>query len=370
MKWPLLAAALSTLLTAAFWTAVIHRQGSSLPSHSPLAAGQPRKSERPSPPPQPDPRIASWVRASLSIGEARDAAVAEMLASLHDPADRTTALDAFIQACRQQAKFDRAPFRPVLIDLLENPDPHLRALALQALYGLPADPADLPRFLKLADDAASEVREAVVLPLTRLAKRDLTGVHGDAILKILEATDKPSPNITVPLHYSEFSPALERRIAFLARDTIHSNDPDLTPHSLRRALTTQRIKGEICVDFLLEALDSRSIYDVVSDAAKTLAASAQRRTEQGLVAPGLGLEKKIADRALRAICDDRKSEWFLRSMRECLDGFGTLEHAEGLEEIAAYPAIGPREKAEVLEIASRIRDRLAGHSLPPLPTEP
>lgn len=144
-----------------------------------------------------------------------------------------------------------------------------------------------------------------------------------------------------------FSPELERKLVEFARAERQPDDENLPYYAVYSCLSTQNNKGPACVDLLIERLVDADSYNVGGRAAWGLAYGVQ---------PGLGLETKIADAAIKVWRN--RSDGYLRSeLLKCMSQYGGESHAAVLEEIAAAPAMGAEQKKQLTDLAAVLRQR-------------
>lgn len=198
-------------------------------------------------------KSASWRHALLQLGNkaARDAALEEIAAALagNDPAAKVAALEVLHTA--NQIEFDRAKFRQLVLPLLGDAAPKVRAGAIGALLVVSPDPEDLGRVLAMVDDGTPEVRRALPYVIKQLAKGDLTGVASGPIMKLIdELPPEEARPFLSSLWGSKYSPELEEKLVGLP-----AASPRITAYDVMYySLSTQQNKGEKTVDTLIACL--------------------------------------------------------------------------------------------------------------------
>jgi hypothetical protein len=213
------------------------------------------------------------------------------------------------------AKFERDPFRPLVLPLLTSDDARIKTLALGCVPALNGTADDLGLIIRLAEDPSSEVRAQVGSALISLGQ----GEHGDqvipALTKLLQDSDKKVIERTLRSMWGQYSsPAFDALLIRLSRDPQHHG------HAIYHALSTMRSKSIPVCRRLIEELDESNWNDSgraawgltygVVDEAKSL-------VEQGLLA---ALPEETNDytrnqafRALRRVATER-SRAYLKSV--------------------------------------------------------
>jgi hypothetical protein len=277
---------------------------------------------------------APWIAALRQLDDdaLRARTLDEVRAALgdDDPVRVEAALSAFLSA--HDVRFDRAPFRPFVTDLLAATDPGIRASALWALVTLPPDPGDLDLVLPFADDPAPEVRRSAFHAIIRRCGGTLDGAAADAALRIL------SDETLIDAALSSFgvrraSAAVERRLLELYR---------------------QQERSDLVLRFGLRAIDEPSdeVFEVLIEAA---------------LRPG-----RQQETALDAICGPRRRARWDRSAQVLLEllerggnayllqklhYIGDSRHAERLERMIAAGRFESDDKKQAETIAASLRKR-------------
>lgn len=294
-------------------------------------------------------RVAEWTKAVMQIDDAgmKQRALDEMRTAMAASDDKE--VFAALAAYRGVGgvEFDRSQFRPAIIALLSHGDPVMRRTALGFVATLPADEGDIARVTAMAGDADYGVRKGVVASLFWLTKGDLTGDSGKTVLGILQKAETPSRSLIDTMWGAKFSPELEQKLVEFARAERQPDDEELPYYAVYSCLSTQNNKGPACVDLLLERLADPDSYNVGGRAAWGLAYGVQ---------PGLGLETKIADTALK-VWRNRSDGYLRRELLKCVERYGDTSHAAVIDEIAAAPAMGAEQKKQLTDLAARLRQR-------------
>jgi hypothetical protein len=83
------------------------------------------------------------------------------------------------------------------------------------------------------------------------------------------------------------------------------------------------------------------------------------------VQPGLGLEKTIADAAIK-VWRNRSDGYLRGELLKCISTYGDASHADLLDEVAAAPAMGAEQQKKLTELAAGLR--LHHPNMPPATT--
>lgn len=294
-------------------------------------------------------RVSEWTKAVLQIDDAamKQEALDEMRAAMGSSDDKEVFAALAAYRLVSSVEFDRSLFRPAIVGLLSHADPVTRRTALGLIAALPPDEGDIARVTAMAGDADYGVRKGVVASLFWLNKRDLTGESGKTVLGILQKAEAPTRSLIDTMWGARFSPELERQIVEFARSERQSDDEELPYYAVYSCLSTQANKGPACVDLLLERLTDADSLNVGSRAAWGLANSVQS---------GLGLETKIADTAIKVLCN-RRDEGLREELLKCVERYGDASHATVLDEMATAPAMGAEQKKQLTDLAALLRQR-------------
>ncbi|UCD52046.1 MAG: HEAT repeat domain-containing protein [Phycisphaerales bacterium] len=129
--------------------------------------------------------------------------LAAMLAESASDADKQKGLATLRSALT--AKFDRAPFRDLVLPLLASDDAQVRALALQCLPGLEATADDLPVLIPLAQDASAQVRERVGGALIQLGKGERGEIVIPALMQLLKDEESKVVEQTIRSMWGQYA---------------------------------------------------------------------------------------------------------------------------------------------------------------------
>jgi len=294
-------------------------------------------------------RVEKWTKEISQINDAalKQRALDEMRKAMSSSDDKDVFSALATYRSVGNVEFDRVVFRPSIEGLLSHKDPELRKMALGFIAALPPDPGDLARVTAMANDTDYGVRKGVVASLFWLTKGDLTGDAGKTVLGILDRAETPSRSLIDTMWGAQFSPELEKKLVEFARATSQPDDEQLAYYAVYSCLSTQRNKGPECVDLLLERLLDKDSYNVGGRAAWGLGYGVQ---------PGLGLEKKIADTAIK-VWQNRTDSYLRDGLMKCVKSYGDESHAAAVEEIASAPAMGEQQKKELTDLAAQLRGR-------------
>ena len=294
-------------------------------------------------------RIEAWTKAVMQIDDAamKQKALDEMRAAMTSSDDKEAFAALAAYRGVGSVEFDRTAFRPAILGLLSHRDPVTRRTALGFVATLPLDDGDIARVTAMAGDADYGVRKGVVASLFWLTKGDLTGDAGNTVLGILNNAELPSRSLIDTMWGAKFSPELERKLVEFARAARQPDDEELPYYAVYSCLSTQNNKGPACVDLLLERLVDADSYNVGGRAAWGLAYGVQ---------PGLGLETKIADAAIK-VWRNRRDGNLRSELLKCVSQYGGESHAAALDEIAAAPAMGAEQKKQLTNLAAVLRQR-------------
>lgn len=215
------------------------------------------------------------------------------------------------------AKFDRAPFLPLVKPLLKSEDHVVRTLAVGCLPGVGATADDLPLVAALTEDPSPQVRMQLASALIALGNRE----HGDqvipALTKLLQDDDEKVVQRSIRSMWGQYStPEFDEFLVKLSRDPRHHYI------TIYHCLSTMQSKSVPVCRRLVEELDEpnwnnsgRAAWGLtygVTDAAKSL-------VEEGLL-KALPEEtnqytREQEFRALRGVATE-KSRDYLKSLLE------------------------------------------------------
>lgn len=148
------------------------------------------------------------------------------------------------------AKFDRAPFRPVVLGLLKSDSPEVRALAVRCLPGMGATAAELGQVVPLADDPAAQVRMNVGGALVAIAQGKDEETVVPALMKLLEDSEPAVVERTIRTMWGQYStPEFDKLLVELAEQ------PRYHHNVIYFCLSTMRRKSVAVCRRLVEELD-------------------------------------------------------------------------------------------------------------------
>lgn len=193
-------------------------------------------------------------RKDKALREKSLAGLREMLSSESSNADKGSALATLRSALT--AKFDRTPFRPLVLALLKSEVAEIRTLALQCLPGLEATASDLDHVIPLVEDPSAEVRRHVGSALIQLGKGDEAKKVIPALMKLLEDEDYKIIERTLRSMWGQYSsPEFDALLIKLSRNPRHRG------HAIYHCLSTMRHKSATVCHRLVEELDEPNWND-------------------------------------------------------------------------------------------------------------
>ena len=149
------------------------------------------------------------------------------------------------------AKFDRAPFRALVLPLLQSEDESVRTSAVSCLSGLEPTLDDLPQVAALAEDASPEVRKAAGQALIQIGKGKRPEIVVPALTRLLADEDKEVTVAVIRGMWGQYStPEFDELLIKL------SNDPEFRGITLYHALSTMPKKSPAVCKRLVEELDN------------------------------------------------------------------------------------------------------------------
>jgi len=239
----------------------------------------------------------------------------EMLSPESSNRNKGTALATLRSALT--AKFDRKPFRPLVIPLLKSENPEIRMRALQCFPALEATTQDLDLIIPLVEDSSSQVRQQVGGALISIGDGREKEKVIPALMKLLKDEEYKVVERTLRSMWGQYSsPEFDALLIELSRNPQHRG------HVIYHCLSTMRTKSPEVCRRLIEELDEPNwndsgraawglTYGVVEEA-KSL-------VEEGLL-KALPEEthsytRKQEFRALRRVVTE-KSRSFLKSVVE------------------------------------------------------
>jgi hypothetical protein len=147
------------------------------------------------------------------------------------------------------AKFDRRPFRDLVVPLLQAKDPDLRVLALRCLPGLDAASGDLALVLPLVADPAVEVREEVGPALILIGQGKESEKVIPALTTLLRDPERSIVQRTLRSMWGQYSsPEFDELLIQLTKDREHHGP------AIYNALSTMRRKSPAVCRRLVEEL--------------------------------------------------------------------------------------------------------------------
>jgi len=172
----------------------------------------------------------------------------EMLSPESSDVEKRSALATLCSSL--SAKFDRDPFRLLVLPLLKSEDEEIRMLALRCLPGFGTTSRDLALIIPLADDASPRVRMNVALALIQLGKGDEKEKVVPALMKLLQDKDTNVVERTIRSMWGQYSsPEFNEQLIELSRHTrYHGN-------TIYFCLSTMRNKSVAVCRRLVEELD-------------------------------------------------------------------------------------------------------------------
>ena len=148
------------------------------------------------------------------------------------------------------AKFDRQPFRELVLPLLQAQDPDLRALALRCLPRLDATTDDLARVLPLAQDPAPQVRMEIGMALISIGQGKEKEKVIPALTTLLQDPDRSIVEPTLRSMWGQYSsPEFDELLIQVAK-----RDRECHGWVIYHALSTMRSKSLAVCRRLVEEL--------------------------------------------------------------------------------------------------------------------
>jgi HEAT repeat protein len=208
--------------------------------------------------------------------ELRDAALGKLQAQLApDRSDNVKAFALRTLSAVLTAKFDRQPFRPLVLPLLGSQNHMVRLLALNCMGGLEIEPGDLPAVAALADDPSIHVRSQLASVLAYGGNGRAPEVVAPALLKLFSDAESSVVESSLRSTWGQYAtPELVKRLIELSRDPRHHCA------AIYHGLSTIKQKSKPVCERLVEELDdpdwnnsSRAAWGLsfgVPDGAKSL----------------------------------------------------------------------------------------------------
>ena len=239
----------------------------------------------------------------------------EMLSPDSSVADKKSALATLRSSL--SAKFDRDPFRFLVLPLLKSEDEEIRMLALRCLPGLGATSQVLSLVIPMADDASARVRMNAAGALIQLAKGEEKQKVVPALMKLLQDDDPDVVEQSIRSMWGQYcSPEFDRQLIELSRD------PRYHHNVIYFGLSTMRSKSVAVCRRLVEELDDpdwnnsgRAAWGLtygVTDEAKSVVEEGLLRALPEEMNP---YTRRQEFRALRQVTTE-KSRAYLRSVAD------------------------------------------------------
>jgi len=173
----------------------------------------------------------------------------DMLSDESSDADKSLALATLGPALT--AKFDRAPFKALVLKRLKSRDAQIRALALSCLPGLGASASDLDSVIPLAEDPSPQVRMGVGAALIQLGKGEQKDKVIPVLMKLLkDKEDQKVIDRTIVSMWGQYSsPDFDALLIELSRN------PSYHHNAIYYCLSTMRTKSLAVCRRLVEVLD-------------------------------------------------------------------------------------------------------------------
>ncbi|MEM7391214.1 MAG: HEAT repeat domain-containing protein [Verrucomicrobiota bacterium] len=148
------------------------------------------------------------------------------------------------------AKFDRQPFRPLILPLLKSEDEVVRTLAASSLAGLNPVKEDLKRVVGLVEDASPMVREQMGNVIIHLGRGEQAELAIPALSTLLRDSDTKVVVKTLRAMWGQYaSPEFDALLIEL------SNDPRYHGYTMYHALSTMKTKSVAVCRRLVQELD-------------------------------------------------------------------------------------------------------------------
>lgn len=187
-------------------------------------------------------------RKDKSLREKSLAKLREMLSPESSNRDKGTALATLRSALT--AKFDRQPFRPLVVPLLKSEDAGIRMRALQCLPALKATVQDLELIVPLAEDRSPQVRMEVGGALIHIGNGQEKEKVIPALMKLLKDEEYKVIERTLRSMWGQYSsPEFDALLIELSRDPRHRG------HVIYHCLSTMQTKSPEVCRRLIEELD-------------------------------------------------------------------------------------------------------------------
>lgn len=190
-------------------------------------------------------------------------ALAKEILQRDDPAHRAEALEKVREllagesaaqglralAAALAAKFDREPFRPLVMPLLKAEDAVTREMAVRVLPGLEPTGEDLTQVLAMVEDPSARVRGSVGGAIIQIAQGKQAERVIPALTKLLEDSDPKVIEDTLRSMWGQYSsPEFDERLIEL------SHEPEHHGSAIYFALSTMKSKSPAVARRLVEEL--------------------------------------------------------------------------------------------------------------------
>jgi HEAT repeat protein len=164
------------------------------------------------------------------------------------PSEQIWALSALRRAIT--AKFDREPFRALVLPKLQSNSPQIRELALVCLTGLDCDVDVLDAIAEMALDSDPKVRSRVGLALIQIGQGDAADTVIPALTQLLQDSNRDVITSTIRSMWGQYSsPKFDALLIEL------SNEREFHGVAIYHALSTMKPKSVPVCERLIEELD-------------------------------------------------------------------------------------------------------------------
>lgn len=164
------------------------------------------------------------------------------------PSEKIWALSALRRAIT--AKFDREPFRALVLPKLQSNSPQIRELALVCLTGLDCDLDVLDAIVEMASDNDPKVRSRVGLALIQIGQGEASDTVIPALTQLLQDANRDVITSTIRSMWGQYSsPEFDALLIEL------SNTQAFHGVAIYHALSTMRPKSVPVCERLIEELD-------------------------------------------------------------------------------------------------------------------
>ena len=284
----------------------------------------------------------AWADAATQVREpaARARALAELQAALQgdDPALAEAALLAIPSLW--DVAFDKAAVAAAVRPHFASEEGRVRHAALRAPNATGPSAADLPLLLRLAEDPERDVRGELGQVLRSATSGALEGPMEAAMLRLLADEEQlVARNTMSALGACRLTPALEEALLDPGADRERKGNV------IHFVLNRSTAQSDRSLDFLTDAL-----------ADPLLCATASTSLRRSVPEPA---RPRIADKVL-AVLQESASVWQRTEVLGVLESLAGEEQLAALEDHAANPMLGERERAATRRTLDAVRRRLAG----------